>query len=409
MISLLIFKTMTKDKLLAFFFVIFPIFNIYATGLPGLSVAEFLFLVLYIINLKKQRFVEFKQFYIYTVFSTLISLLLFRNTLFSAIYEEISLMLTILILNFLICTVDRQLFTIYYLKVTDIILGFFIFQIIEMNLLGVITPGVLPIPLASGFDTSDLQSMLTNSDRPSSFFTEPAHFAGFLLVSLILLGFKSEKRKKEKIKIVLIITSIILSQSAIGITGVMVTVCYLAYCNIIWFKRHRIVTMALVTIGVAIVLAGGYITMSLLEEGIFRRFLEISSNTESGVHGYSSYIRVARGYIPFLESPFFQQIFGNGLGSLDTIISNNPHSEYLLVTDFLPKWVNTMQSILIYTGIVGLAIFMMKYKSLFKQADSMGRAALLSSFCLFFGNDGFLSFFFIVACFISKKRAYPKR
>lgn len=123
-----------------------------------------------------------------------------------------------------------------------------------------------------------------------------------------------------------------------------------------------------------------------ITQSVINRYLTLSLNPENSEYGYSSYTRLFRGYIPFIEGSFADKIGGQGIGNLLSYIKHNPQTAFLSVTDYDPNWINSFQFILFSTGIIGAILFFRFLFSFYNKTSSLGKTliyiyilALLSS------------------------------
>ena len=123
---------------------------------------------------------------------------------------------------------------------------------------------------------------------------------------------------------------------------------------------------------------------------IYELFSELSGES-SGEHGRSSYIRVVRGYIPFIESNLGYKIMGNGLGNLLGYVKSNPYSNYLLLTEFNPNWINGFQYLLFTTGIVGAILYLLQILKLYMRTSTVGKLLVICLILMFLSSDSFFS------------------
>lgn len=110
---------------------------------------------------------------------------------------------------------------------------------------------------------------------------------------------------------------------------------------------------------------------------VLERYKEISLTPEITENGYSSYIRVLRGYIPYLEGDWLNRFIGHGLGTFDSYLESHPKSMFLFITDHNPNWINSFQAILFTTGIVGAYIFSRTLINLWKKTTLLGRTLII--------------------------------
>jgi len=388
---------------------LYPLLAIYATFIPSISIGEFILLVfsfLIIANFKRKISLLFKGFIVYsTVISLLMVFLHDEYPFVTFLFHFVSFFLIVFLIS-TACVIGNLEKVEYYLKKISIIcVAFFVFQYFVYITTSSTVSGIIPfLPLSNGEDSASFVALQMGRDRMSSFFEEPAHFSEFLCIPLCLYLFHA-RNKKDFLLGVLITICIFLSTSALGAISVL----------IIWgmwliasLKKgnHKILSCVLIII---LVLFLPTILVTEFATSLTSRITEISGDGVNGsVNGYSSYIRVLRGYIPYLEQDYLIKITGNGLGSLESYIKTHP-TQYLSLVDIIPDYLNSIQYILFGSGAIGLYLFLKQMYDIFKKTSPLGRTLLLTMFAQMFASGIYSSSVFLIAIFIASKESYKNK
>lgn len=358
-----------KDRYFAILCASLPILNVYSTFLPGFAVGELLIFLLFVHNLLKKSFkiaiprslCVIYYYILFVSFLTAIHVLLCDwINVSDVIYELMSKFLILIVLTTVIINLKRDLFEKYLIKFTDYTVIFFYIQFF-LAILGIRISGILPfMPLSNNVDTAVFLDMQNTMDRLSSFLFEPAHYCEYVYFALVLLLFKDTS--KNIIRIVFYALSIILTKSACGF-AILLTIFLISFS-----RQSRLKYKIYFSIATVLFLGLVVTIYPTLIESVLDRFTDIFKpiNGElASVNGNSSFIRVLRGYIPFLEYSNLNKLMGYGYGTLTSWLFVHPESNYLTISQFLPTWVNTIQYVLLSSGIIGLIIFLYQFLSLY--------------------------------------------
>lgn len=392
-------------------FAVSPILGIYMIGVPFLSLSQILLIcmsVFCIVRVKKTYKVYFKAFIAYAI---IISLFRFAEPwviIGDCIHDILSLVLFFFILSSLITYADYEIFKRTIIKLGVVSLAFFLLQY-TLSLFGIRISGIIPfMPLANGVPTSTFINTQIGRERLSGLFQEPAHYAEFMVIVLIFILFSSMKNLTKISLATLVSLSILMSNSASGFAMLIVIWSIWLFVFHLKSSKHKALYL-IIMIAVVFVI----IVIAVNNESIMMmagRVSELSGETETA-HGRSTYIRVVRGYIPFMEGSFIDQIFGNGLGTIMSYVKGHPQSDYLLLTDFNPRWINGLQYLLFSTGIFGCILYFSQILWFSFRTSSVGRALTIYLILLFLSSDSFFSvdmvlYAIIMEMFVTKNKKY---
>lgn len=369
-----------------------PVLGIYSIGVPFLTLSQTLLLFLFVLCMVKSKMklpIYFRSFIFYSIAISIISFFTPWVVIEESIHDILSLVLFFFFLFCAIRFVNYEIFRKIYLYLGIASVLFFFFQFFMLQI-GIPIIGILPfLPLSIGEGNSEYIAHQMMSDRASGFFLEPAHYATFMSNILLMLIFNTNSRKKDILLAILVTLSILICKSATGYVLLVAAWIMWAFVYRLSHNKHKLLWIFFMGAILFVVIVGISYNESLFE--VVSRFNELSGENESSEHGRSSYIRTFRGYIPIMESGLFQQIFGNGLGTLMSYVSSHPKSKYLLLTEFNPNWINGVQYIIFTTGLVGFLLYAKQMLILYKRTTPLGKSFLMLIVLLFLSADSFYS------------------
>lgn len=208
------------------------------------------------------------------------------------------------------------------------------------------------LPMHEDVDVAEFQNMKIHSQRSSSFFSEPSHFAQFLIPLLAIELFYDESKRHFLFAGVIFVVLLLL-QSGTGFIGMLPIALFL----IPYFKGNKKMKASvrfLAFMGIAIVALGVvyFFFTSDMGEGIMARTDELSTDYSGGSR--SGFLRLWRGYFVFNDYSFTEMLFG--VANDKTLLYHVDHSGMSFgITAEL--YFNALQRILLQTGFVGLGIF----------------------------------------------------
>ena len=360
---------------------VYPFISNYAMpGIPALGLNEFLMIVFSgfyvaskvrnpIIKVYKNGFFEF--FFLYSIIGSLVIAIFIPLANFGDVFFRI---LRNCLQWFIVFFLAKELFNflvfyeVYRIMATALSL-FLIIQNIAFLGAGVVIPWLIP-GLKLNYTISDPTEYMNHfvgkyyhlgtSIRATGGFTEPAAFTAYVLpvlaLTLILLGNDSRIRGKRKyyIAVAAISSAVFLATSAIGILS-MAAIYTVFFCKWSAKKGSKLKAFLVPIAFFSIVILGIYlVSTNAMIQSYMLRFEEIdlSAGASSGNQ------RVLRGIFVFLGLPFLMEIFGTGFGNISaTLLSFNIHTPY--DPEFGSNYMNGLSEVLVSTGIVGFAAFIM--------------------------------------------------
>lgn len=268
-----------------------------------------------------------------------------------------------------------------YMLIGTLCIVFFWIQEFMFVTTGSRIPGVVTfLPLALQIeDTSSYMDKLTLGVRSASFFSEPAHLAQFILPLLALTLFKKGGRYNYVYSFV-ITFSLLYLRSGNGFWGLGAV--YLAFISYqVFVKTNPIKKVGLLVF----LLIFGYVgALKYMESDmgdyILQRQDQLSMEATSGKSGF---IRIYRGFFVYDAMPLFEKIIGNdNPDEIKHYINTSSVSSFFWKKDDM--YFNTIQSVLIRTGIIGLVIFIFMLCFFWRKTNYSGKAILFCFITLSF-------------------------
>lgn len=362
-------------RYLPLIFAFFPILNIYETGIiSALSIGQILLLFSFVACRNNTFRLHFPAFVVYGTLITIICIVKPGVSIAESVYELLAFLIFFILYSFVIKAVDYFKFLKSIKILGYVSLSFFYLQYI-LKLIGIHIVGIIPgLPLSNGAISSDFYQSRLYADRISSIFQEPAHFAEFMSMFLAIILYKFGNSRKKLVLAIAISLSVILCRSAGGY--VLLLVCWLCWgWDFLKGKKNKIKYLFPAVIIICLMLP--VILQNEMIGSVLTRYQTLSFSPENSEYGYSSYTRLFRGYIPFIESTLFEKIFGHGIGTLLSFVRMNPNSMFLAITDYDANWINSFQFILFSTGVIGAILFFKYLYMLYRTASPLGKTLVI--------------------------------
>lgn len=350
-----------KIKLVSLTTVVFALYPVLAdmvvgNGFSMSNICLLLLMVMSIISILLSKLITIS---IYEKLLLIIGCIGFCSTIISVFYYNISFPFEywchLVGMYIIICFYRKKLFKAsVYWSLTyffGLILGGIIFlQEIQLNLLG-------------SFITFTPNAQL---DRVAAVYSEPAHYILFqstiIISSLLEVDCLEISENKRILYSVIISLSIVLSSSSTGIV-------YLAFiwCGWLLYSKKLSKKFIFIIIGTILIVVfytqGDWLKFSIehFKDMDFRRIT-------------SGSFRLARGFAVYGKINIFQKIIGIGSGvTKDVIKRNGIITLYDGLENIGSDYVSTLSAILLDTGIIGFALFIVLISSFIIRCDKKGR------------------------------------
>ena len=279
----------------------------------------------------------------------------------------------------------------YYSIVSYFSIGFLFIQIF-FDICGLKINGIisfLPLSLDNMTAGEYIENTLKDNWRICSFFSEPAKFAQYLM-PLLIFTLYNQKIKHRTVKIIIICLSFLILKS--GNALIILSIIIITY--LFHLLRKSSLTKKIILIIISVLVLGSSTIVYLRTEAassIIERQSELDNTT---LDRSSGFIRIYRGYYVYAELSNLEKLIGaNNPILMDRAIKNSPVSFMFEENDY---YYNTVQNILIKTGIIGMLIFIIFLFKLYTQASSQGKAIIICMIAISFLASMYLSYLMLL-------------
>lgn len=298
------------------------------------------------------------------------------------------------------CFLNRNLnltsFLKFYRVVAFVNISFFIIQELMYWLIGYRMSGIIPFlpsTLGENLDMNSFTDSVESADRSSAFFSEPAHFVQFLLplLAIELLYVSNRKAYLRCFFYVLTLLGLASGNALLGIS-----VIFLFYLIRLLKKVQAI--LAILYISLAVICAFvfiSYIMTTEYGEKLLDRQEQIEPDQQRASSGF---LRIFRGYYVLdVLTPIQKSIGLNSHNRLKDAIKKSDVAALFGENDI---YFNAVQSVLLYTGYIGTALFVLGLWGLWKGNNLAGKCCIMIFVALSFIAAIFFSYtmVFMLVC-----------
>jgi len=374
-------KSQIIDKIIIWLLILSPMLNIYRLGVFNLC--ELLTWSTIAVVFLNNRF-YFKMpsmlfcYFIYLLFVTLLSCAFNITELLSRLSGVIH---SLLIFALFFSIKDFSYFYKIYKSFVLLAIALFFLQEISYAATGVRILGLIPfLPIDSSFSNASnsysFNEYLQVVNRSSSFFSEPALFAQYILPFLSLSLYLENGWKRISYFSLGIITLFML-RSGNGIVGLCLLL--IIYAFYFFCKFGFLYKIILVFIVIIFFILGVDI---LLDSEVGVQYMERSGElllTSENAEETSGFSRIYLGYYVYNEYNVWEKIIGiNNFSEIQTKIMQSPYG-YLLNGVL---YFNTVQHFLIKGGIIGFCFFLILLLGLYRKNNICGKSIIIV-FCVY--------------------------
>ena len=309
---------------------------------------------------------------------------------------------------------NKEVVLNYFLKFYRIIafinIAFLLLQEVLYNTLGYRVIGILSfLPLTNiggvDFDASQYTENAAVAGRSSAFFSEPAHFVQFLLPLLVVeLFFVHSRMAYARSCMYVAALFILASGNAILGLGVIGLFLFLHMLR----RMNMLKSIAVVVVFVSIMcLSISWIMTTEYGEKLLDRTEELDPNQSVASSGF---LRIFRGYFIWEEMSVYEKTIGlNSLKKLDIKINSSPVASTFNEDDY---YMNSVQSIMIFTGYIGVLIFVGLLVYLWRGNNLAGRCSIVVYVALSFIASIYFTYtmvlYLLVAFLMKKETSTPQ-
>ena len=229
----------------------------------------------------------------------------------------------------------------------------------------------LPI-LRTGLDTQQENWISYNwIVRPRAWFSEPATFAIFLLLALLIELFVVDKKERKNELCLLFTFGIIVSRSSTGVFALFIMIIVWMILNPDAFlykipKKTIVAFLILLPVGILFLYKGGYI----------ESFIEHTFVNGQGLSAQSHFTDIAKAFNG--NSNIWIILFGNGMQDV--------------VAGYLPGWFRAYYCL----GVIGVFLFLGGFYKIFRTSSKCGRIIVLTFAILNLGTEIMLGVFMLL-------------
>ena len=273
---------------------------------------------------------------------------------------------------------DLKYYTKVYKVFAIICIVFFFLQEFTYITMGARLNGILSfLPLYGDKSMAEFVEAKAESARSCAFFSEPAHFAQFLL-PLFALELYREQKKPNYVWVLLIGATILFLRSGNGLFGLAAMLAFAFPYFMKGRKRNR--WLGFFVFGAIVLVAGYYYVNSEMGAGLMERQAELSMDWD-GRGSRSGFLRIWRGFFVFGDYTLIEKLLGcpNEMAQLAHVSSSG-----MLMVDSAELYFNMFQKILLNTGLVGLGIFVFIVIHIWSNNTICGKAIIATLVALSF-------------------------
>lgn len=361
-----------------------PFFASYASGIPGFTFADILLVVCVLLCLACKRKITEEKSFTVTIVPFIFGLfLIVLFSIFASFYRDFLYYdVAIRLIRYffyifcvfyisprlLLCNLFNNLIVLFSIISTVYIL----IQYVAYKFFGKILLGFLPFLelYVPEYAEADYETFYSAMYRPTSFFLEPAHYARYVILAIILVLFVETKYKNKGLISLFLTIGILISTSTQGY-AILLTVWTIHFLGVA-YKRMNALEFALKVTG-AVLIVYFFLNTQFVTDTIERTF---SSSLYDGNTALGARLD---GIFRFLELDWVQQFTGKGFGTV-------PPKE----------WFSSAIYWLYGSGIIVFAVFisfMLYYLIVLKGHK---RVILLVFLLLFFVDDSFYSYVCVI-------------
>ena len=220
--------------------------------------------------------------------------------------------------------------------------------------------------------------------RFSSFFSEPSHYAQYVLPFLCmkLFGYKNMV-KKNLVHAIIVTIFILLSVSGNGI----VTAAIIWGAYFVSRGNKNVIKNTIWTV-IGIVVIGIVYNLLLNFSGFSDSFNRMF--TSSGDISSKADYRIYRGFLAYTRMPLIHQLFGVGFKNFTAAMLHYGIYNQFDRQGVNPEYLNAIAQILIYSGIIGIFLYGLMLIGFYRRTDICGKVLVITFFALCISSSIFM-------------------
>ena len=405
------FKKNTIEVLASLLAVIYPFFNYY--GYSFVTLSFLLALLLFVYAIKKRgrlAIVQPAAMTYYVLYYCTTRFFLNMTSIRGIIAPCVMFIFTFLLGGFLNKEVLLNRFLKFYRLAVLINIVFLLLQetlyfATGYRVIGILT--FLPLTHVGGvdFDASQYAEKASMVERSSAFFSEPAHFVQFLL-PLLAVELFFVRSKMAYVRSCLYVVALFVLASGNALLGMGIIGIFLFF--FVLKRLHPLCSVAIVILTISIVIISVNAAMKTeYGEKLVERLEELDPDQNRITSGF---VRIFRGYYIWNEMDTQEKFVGlNSSVKIDEKIGSSIMAFTFKDGD---HYMNAVQSIMIYTGYIGVFIFISLLVYLWQGNNWAGRCCLAIYVAISFIASVYFSYtmlLYLLVALLMKKENSTKR
>ena len=375
------------SKLVTHMLLLYPILNTYAL-IGSFSIGRSILMTLVVLFIfrvftKGQKPLKSspKYFNIYCTFwicSAIISVGFIGFSVFGALPGIIYSFLFVLLFFY---ETDLDYLIRWYKYYAIAFIGFLFVQESMYVSTGIRIPGIIPgLPLTVDklVGSERYMEQVIMGYRSSSVFSEPAHFAQWLL-PFLSIELMYDKNNNHYIYAVAALLSLLLLRSGNAMIGLAIVLLF--FMGYLFIEKKTKMHFVQIMAFVAVLIIGGYYYLnSDIGADVLDRQDELHLNESSSDR--MGQVRLFRRYYVFAEYSVLEQLIG--VSDIPKLLNYIKGSQVAFFFDDDETYFNAIQSVLLKTGYIGLVIFVILCFSLSRNNTHAGKAIVFAFLALSF-------------------------
>ena len=319
----------------------------------------------------ERKVMVYKPFLLFSLFyigRRLISLLITGDFSASAISDFFLIVIVALSIIIISAYINKDILYKVWFVLGALVAGMVLYQAFVCY---VLDQKVVPFIIGPLNDTSGNWSI--GSYRPSACFPEPT------VVVLFLAPLIARTLKKQKYLFAVIFSVVtLLTTSTNGIISIVILwgFYFLLKSDFSNFKKIMLSILLLVCSAILVNLP--------IFANTFSKLMHELTGSSSNL-----YVRMIFGYDTFKQMGLLGKIFGTGYNSVRDLRLNGGINLGSVTDTTLYSYLNSIQSVLIYSGVIGLILWIKTLISMYKDVEQEYKSFLILTIVLMFGTGTF--------------------
>ncbi len=272
-------------------------------------------------------------------------------------------------------TFNKDYFVKIYRAFALVCIAFFFIQEASYFLTGIRISGIFSfLPKYGDITMSEFVTAKVEDTRSSSFFSEPAHLAQFL-IPLFAIEIFYDRQKSHIMYAILIGATLLFLRSGNSLLGMVTVLMFLVPYYLQSNRKNRWLTFLVIALVIGGV--GYYYVNSEMGATLLERQGEINMEYQGGAR--SGFLRVWRGMFVYGDYSFLEKLIGC---PNEAIQLSHVYSSGMQMVENAELYFNAFWKILLNTGLLGMCIFIYVIIRLWKGNNVCGKAILASLMAL---------------------------